>query len=257
MTLLWEYGLKKTINKARARLLSRLIRFRETGLPDQFVTSQYGVRMKANWSDRTFQYAYFATYGRALSDLISTRQEPFVFLDVGANQGLYSLIAARNPACAQVIALEPVAATFARLEENIMANKATQILPVRAAFSRSCGESRMRFHAGHSGAATLIVDGDGDTGGETVRLIPAASLQTLIPDGLPILVKVDVEGHEEIVIAELASAAFASRIASLCYEIDERWSDPQRIEAILRGAGFTRFEKAGIGRHYDVIARKC
>ena len=115
-----DYGVKKTLHKWLARGLSALPLPR----PDDVVTSRYGVRMRANWQDRTFQYCRYATSGHVLSDYLAAQDAPFAFVDIGANQGLYSLLAAQNPHCAAAIAFEPVAATFALLQDNIALNDA-------------------------------------------------------------------------------------------------------------------------------------
>src|SRR3546814_17369148 len=85
-------------------------------------SSDLGVKLRANWRDRTFQYCRAATYGRDLSGFLAAQDSPFAFVDIGANKGLYSLLAARNPQCARVIAFEPGAATFALLRDNISLN---------------------------------------------------------------------------------------------------------------------------------------
>ena len=99
-----DYGIGKTFAKVRANFLGQLPRPRAAGA----VTSRYGVRMRANWKDRTFRYCHYATYGRALSDYLAAQDHAFSFIDIGANQGLYSLLAAQNPYCKAVVAFEPV-----------------------------------------------------------------------------------------------------------------------------------------------------
>src|SRR3546814_19160807 len=97
-----NYGGRKTLHKGWVRALAAL------PLPraQDVVTSRYGVKLRANWRDRTFQYCRAATYGRDLSGFLAAQDSPFAFVDIGANQGLYSLLAARNPQCARVIAFE-------------------------------------------------------------------------------------------------------------------------------------------------------
>ena len=75
----------------------------------------------------------------ALKSVIQTESEtPFIFLDVGANVGLYSLYvnayAKQAGRAAQIIAIEPGVETCARLEANIAANQAN-IQIIRAAVS--------------------------------------------------------------------------------------------------------------------------
>ena len=244
-----EYGLLKTLAKWRARLSSAL-----RPASDGPVRTRYGVVMHANWRDRTFQYCYHATYGRVLADYLAGQRRPFAFVDIGANQGLYSLIAAQNPHCRAVTAFEPVAATFARLTRNVAANGgAAKIRSVDAAISTRSGTATIVTDSAHSGTASLRGAGDG---GETIRLLAAPDFDPLIDDRFPLVVKIDVEGHEEAVVEALAGSDHLPRIAAIFYEVDRRWTDAAAIEARLRDAGFLRFTRYGFGRHYDVLAER-
>jgi FkbM family methyltransferase len=79
------------------------------------------------------------------------------FIDVGANDGLYSLFAARRVApTGRVLALEPSLREFSRLERNIQLNKFTGILPLRVAVSNRAGIGTLRVAGfGHEGQNTL------------------------------------------------------------------------------------------------------
>lgn len=249
-----DYGVKKTLHKWLARGLSALPLPR----PDDVVTSRYGVRMRANWQDRTFQYCRYATYGHVLSDYLAVQDAPFVFVDIGANQGLYSLLAAQNPHCTAAIAFEPVAATFALLQDNIALNDAkARIRPVHAAVSLHSGVATIATNSAHSGTASLR-DAGAAAGprAEDISILGITGVDTLLPTDLPLIVKIDVEGHEETVVEALAASAHRDRLSAIFYEIDERWTDAAAIETRLRGIGFTRFDHFGIGRHYDVLARR-
>ncbi|MBL9071618.1 MAG: FkbM family methyltransferase [Sphingopyxis sp.] len=247
-----DYGVRKTLHKAWVHCLAALPLPRS----EPVVTSRYGVRMRANWSDRTFQYCRYATYGRALSGYLAAQRRPFAFVDIGANQGLYSLLAARNRHCASVVAFEPVAATFALLRDNIALNAATaRIRPVHAAVSLHSGMARIATDAAHSGVASLREAAPAE--GEEIRILGIAGVDTLIEGALPLIVKIDVEGHEETVVEALMASGHRDRIGAIFYEIDARWTDADAIEARLRAAGFARFTRYGIGRHYDVLAERA
>ncbi|NIJ36357.1 FkbM family methyltransferase [Sphingopyxis panaciterrae] len=250
----FDYGVKKTLHKWFVRGLSALPLPR----PDDVVMSRYGVRMRANWRDRTFQYCRYATYGRVLSDYLAAHDMPFAFVDIGANQGLYSLLAAQNPHCAAAIAFEPVAATFALLRDNIALNTAeAKIRPIHAAVSLHSGIAAISTNATHSGTASLRDSNNtARPEAEDIRILGISGVDTLLPDVLPLIVKIDVEGHEETVVEALAASTHRDRISAIFYEIDSRWTDAAVIEARLRSTGFTRFDRFGIGRHYDVLARR-
>jgi len=244
-----DYGVKKTLHKAWVHLLTALPLSRS----EPVVTSRYGVRMRANWSDRTFQYCRYATYGHALSGYLAAQDRPFTFIDIGANQGLYSLLAARNRHCTAAIAFEPVAATFGLLRDNIALNgAAAKVRPVQAAVSLYSGMAKIATDATHSGTASLR---DAvSAGGEEIRILGIAGVDALLAGTDPLIVKIDVEGHEETVIEALIASEHRNRLTALFYEVDRRWTDAAAIERRLRAAGFTRFTRYGIGRHYDVLA---
>src|SRR5690606_15761781 len=88
-----KYRLRKKLHSRLARSAAACVRAwlrlrRMLGLPPgaPFARSSYGVRMRANWGDRTFQYCRFGVYGRVLADFLAQRTRDFVFLDIGANQ---------------------------------------------------------------------------------------------------------------------------------------------------------------------------
>jgi FkbM family methyltransferase len=260
-----EYKLKKKLRKRYARVASAVIRTTlrlrmalGLGAGRTVVTSRYGVRMRANWSDRTFQYCYFATYGRFLSSYLGSLSSEFVFLDIGANQGLYSLLAARNPRCRAAVALEPVPATFALLQANVAANGFdARVTCVPAALADKAGQATIAVQAGHSGTATLASRSDFVSSAvQSIELMDMGALDQLLPAAGPIVVKVDVEGFEDVVLAQLARSRHVARMVAVFYEMDSRWSEAQPLRQLLAAAGFDHFERHGRGRHYDVLATR-
>ncbi|MBA4045995.1 MAG: FkbM family methyltransferase [Erythrobacter sp.] len=255
----WRYGVVKTARKLKAAALSPIM----AAQGEPAVRSAYGVLMVPNWQDTTFRYCIFGTYGRDLADLLLGQRDDFVFVDIGANQGLYSLIAAQNPQCRQIIAFEPVPTTHARLAANVALNGggARTVLHLLA-ISDSVGEVTINVAPDHTGTATLAgrEEGKPASGGVTIETINAPLVDPLLagdlPQELPMFVKIDVEGLEAVVIAELAKTNAFARVQSIFYEVDDRWASAGEIETLLRGAGFTRFAKYGRGHHYDVLASR-
>jgi len=62
--------------------------------PPKYVKSFYGPLMFENWRDVTFRFCIRGSYGTVFSDYLKNYTKPFCFIDIGANQGLYSLIGA-------------------------------------------------------------------------------------------------------------------------------------------------------------------
>ena len=251
----WRYGVVKTLRKLKAAALSPVLAMRA----DRPVRPAYGVLMTPNWQDTTFRYCIFGTYGRDLADLLLGQSDDFVFVDIGANQGLYSLVAAQNPRCRQIIAFEPVPATHARLAANVALNGgAARTVLHHVAIADSVGEVTISVAEGHTGTATLAGRDNGKpaSGGVTIHTINAPLLDPLLAGDLPFFVKIDVEGLEAVVIAELAKTEAFARVAAIFYEVDDRWASAGEIEALLRRAGFVCFAKYGRGHHYDVLATR-
>lgn len=260
---LWlEFGLRRHGRvamarlKASARRCGRAIRRRRDDLAP--VRSAYGIDLIPNFADKTFRYCLYGTYGRFFADFLRGQDTPFAFLDIGANQGLYSLIAAANPACMQVTAFEPVASTYALLQRNLIANgHHARVRAVNAGVSNRSGPASIAIKPGHSGVATLSRP-DAATFGmmESVTLMDGHELAAILPGNEPIIVKIDVEGHETEVIAELVASPLIGRVTAVFYEMDERWADAAAVRELLASVGFTRLRKHGVGRHYDVMAMR-
>lgn len=255
LTAFWRYGVVKTARKLKAAALSPVLAARGNAA----VRSAYGVMMVPNWQDTTFRYCIFGTYGRDLADLLLGQGDDFVFVDIGANQGLYSLIAAQNPKCRKIIAFEPVPLTHARLAANVALNGgAERTVLHQLAIADSVGEVTISVAADHTGTATLAgrLDGQAAGGGVTIQTINAPLVDPLLAGDLPLFIKIDVEGLESVVIAELSKTQTFEQVQAIFYEVDDRWANAGEIEQGLRASGFTRFAKYGRGHHYDVLASR-
>ena len=132
---------------------------------------------------------------------VGTRLKPGdVFVDVGANCGLYTLFAARTVGPSGiVVAFEPSPREFARLEANIALNRLAQVQLYRAAASDAPGEVRLRIaeprHAGHNTMAERFAYAPVRL--HEVARVPAVTLDEALAH-LPRLamIKLDIEGAE-------------------------------------------------------------
>jgi FkbM family methyltransferase len=253
--LLWRH-----LRVLRARTMRHMYRLaaklQRSGQPRAAMTA-YGVPMIPNWNDRTYAYCHYGTYGSYLADLVGAIDHPFLFLYIGANQGLFSLIVARNPLCEAIVALEPVPDTHARLVGNFAVNglgARAQALPF--GLSARAGTHHIAMRRSHSGVATLedhLAQIDPDAIRLAVAMQDVAGLAPHVPSDQPIFVKIDVEGHEAHVIAQLLGSHLAGQIMAIFYEHDCKWSDGAAIEALLAKAGFGVARQYGRGRHYDLL----
>ena len=122
----------------------------------KYVKSFYGPLMFENWRDVTFRFCIRGSYGTVFSDYLKNYTKPFCFIDIGANQGLYSLISGNNENCLKVFAFEPVPTTAGILTKNIGANNLGGKSEVHAkAVSNENACHKIYINLEHSGATSI------------------------------------------------------------------------------------------------------
>jgi len=134
-----------------------------------------------------------------LKDAIEACSYPrFIFLDVGANVGLYSIFATYYGRASRqnmhILAVEPGLETCARLEANIAAN-AADIQIVRAAVSDTPGQGYLSTPTQNRGEAKLVERSD-DSGQEDVIVDTLARICRVHGLARIDAMKLDIEGHD-------------------------------------------------------------
>jgi FkbM family methyltransferase len=124
------------------------------------------------------------------------------FADVGANEGLYTVFAARRVGSeGRVLAFEPSRRERARLLRNLERNGLTNVELIACALAERDGEARLFVaHEEHSGHNTLGRFVYRDVELEEEEVVPVHSLDSAAAErGLERVdvVKVDIEGAEE------------------------------------------------------------
>jgi len=197
----------RLVSKSYARLAASLMP--PISDEDLVEVSQNGLRMLADGRDGSGPVAafYWGEYEpittRVWQQLIGGGD---VVVDVGANWGYFTLLAARQ--CGprgSVFAFEPHPRNFAILTRNIAANGLGNVIATQKAVSDSEGRLALNvcpFSAGHSIRPLPAVGAM--PGNNDVRLVvEATTLDSFFRD-LPVqpkIVKIDVEGAEALVIA--------------------------------------------------------
>ena len=112
-----------------------------------------------------------------------------LFVDVGANIGSYTVLA--SAVCgAHSIAVEPDPETMLFLERNIEANGiGDRVTLVESALGAESGTAR--FTVGRDTMNRVATESDAETRGVRVE-----TLDELLQDARPVLIKLDVEGFE-------------------------------------------------------------
>ena len=152
-----------------------------------------------------------------------------VVYDVGANVGYFTLLAARlaTPA-GHVYAFEPIVANIRSLRRNLELNDVRHATVVESAVGDDCAPVRMSLGATNADSH-LAEDGP--------QLVPSTTVDVFVCAGHrpPTLVKIDVEGAENLVLKGMRDTLSAHRPVVVC-EVHYERSDPRRdaIQTLFR-----------------------
>ncbi|HYR58741.1 MAG TPA: FkbM family methyltransferase [Chthoniobacteraceae bacterium] len=185
-----------------------------------------GVRMKLYGDSLLCEMLYFGDFEPDTRAFFDAWLRPGdVFLDVGANVGLYTLTAARivGPR-GHVHAFEPCSQTFERLAENVQLNRFRNIACHRVALSHENAEAQLTLaNAGFDAWNSLGKPYMGETTGcETVTTVTLDSFTSEHAlSGRNCAVKIDVEGWENQVLAGAREFLEGDGAPLLCVEFTE------------------------------------
>lgn len=216
----------------------------------------YNIYLTPSYNDVTFKYYFKGTYGTFFSNLLKGFKTQAVFVDIGANQGLYTILAAKNSNFKEVVSFEPSSKTSSLLRKNLEINHVKNCRVIEAAISDKNKELTLHSTDGHSGLSTLRDTESEDKESEKIKAINHTKIDSLIPKHNCYIVKIDVEGHEEVVINELVKCSFFKHVELIFCEIDEDWVEVESIKKTLSNFGFHNFKKIGKKTHYDLLISK-
>lgn len=125
-----------------------------------------------------------------------------VFVDIGANVGLYSFfVAGAATGTPKILAIEPQADILDRLKTNIGFNPDRGIKTLDCAVGGENGEMTLFIDPGNQGESSVKMIGD--AGSETATRVTTKTLMTILADegiGHVDALKIDVEGAEDIIL---------------------------------------------------------
>lgn len=134
------------------------------------------------------------------------------FLDVGANVGSYTVLAA-GAVRARVTSVEPVPMTFAHLQRNVALNGLSASVNAWQGGLSDC-PGTLRFTTGFDTVNHVLCDGEHAPAVE----VAVRTLDDLVGDNIPLLMKIDVEGYERPVLSGAARTLSDPRLLAVVLE---------------------------------------
>jgi FkbM family methyltransferase len=192
----------------------------------------------------------FGLMGRAQNKIYKKLLRPgFTVVDVGANQGLYSLLfSTLTGPEGRVFCFEPDAALFAALETNCRRNHATNVTYYNYALGAKAETSTLYHSRLNSGDNRLATSDRPDWFYEVS--IKTSTLDSFLGDTRVEFIKIDVQGWEFEVMKGMTEVWKNSPGVSLYFEfwpfgLRRAGCDPVHLLDHVQQHGFTLYDMAG------------
>ena len=212
-----------------------------------YTMSNYGVWMLNNYNDKTFKLSLMG-YRSGLERIILSLKHPFTFVDVGANQGVFSLVAAKNKYCSSLHTFEPNLDVNKFLEKNLKKNNVKNITIHKSAIGSRIGNSGFFVPDNHSGAGRV----SSALSNMEVNCVNRIYLDKFLADAESLFVKIDVEGNENEVLQELFNSKLDIKYVFI--EISSKYNyDEEFTIKILNSNGFDEVFRKENKISYDAL----
>lgn len=169
-----------------------------------------------------------------------------LFVDVGANIGSYTVLAA-GAARARCISIEPCPIAFARLRDHVLLNDLVQQVTLhRVAVGEATGA--VRFTSGLDTVNHVLGHGEDPD----AIAVPMRRLDDILADDPPTLIKIDVEGYEARVLGGAETTLRRPSLLAVLVELNgsayRYGGTDDAVRSHLQDAGF-------VSARYDVPNR--
>jgi FkbM family methyltransferase len=172
------------------------------------------------------QFYFFGTYfleQDILSCWSAVAKEARVVMDVGANAGIYSLVALASQPTATVHAFEPTPEIAARLRATAMLNSLKSLYVHEVAVLNANGWATLKRFRGDLGTNEGMNFVTRDVGASSAERVPTTSLDQFCQDHSIDhidLLKLDVQGHEFSALQGAEELIRAGRIDTIFMELN-------------------------------------
>jgi FkbM family methyltransferase len=185
-----------------------------------------------------------------IADLLQTLDKTDVFYDIGANVGTYTCFAGQHLDEQNVVAYEPHPGNADRLRENVMMNGIqADIRTVALSNETKSSKLTLSGRADEAGVGTHSLSTENDEETIDITLIRGDELTENGDIPTPNVVKIDVEGAEQLVIEGLSSTLEDNQCHTIYCEVHpDRITDfggsVSELHELLESKGYavSRFE---------------
>jgi len=227
-----------------------------------YLRSEYGPLLRARPYDATWGFAFKGHRKTVVSDEVRGMTEDACFIDIGANIGIYTLLAAsRLGPGGLVVSVEPNPLVFIDLCRNINRNlQNCLVIPLNIGLSDRTASTKITFDPEHSGISHITEHGSDAVPIAVVRWQDAQFLETLI-GRREVLIKIDVEGAELKVLESIGSLLDKEQVRKIVMELDDKYlarygGSKQAVYDLLKSYGFTGTRQSS-GHYDEVFIRSC
>lgn len=192
-------GLRRIVTMRLAHAAVPALDVERWGLGMRLYPLDNGCEKNLLFTPKMYEPVELAELGK---DVDAAHGRDFVFVDIGANVGLFSLfVAAKAGSRARIVAIEPEPGNMARLAFNAAANAPLPIHAFALALGERDGEVAIALNARDRGGTRARPAGDAPAG--MVRVPCRPLLSVLQQEGIAAIdaLKIDVEGMEDMVLA--------------------------------------------------------
>ena len=192
------------------------------------------IRLYVDQHDRSYVPGVVGGYYEKLElDIFSELcKKSSVFFDIGANIGMYSIVAENSNKKIRSYAFEPTPGNVSLLKKNKELNNMKKIAIIESAVSEKVGNAKISLGTSGSGTNSLSVD----YGGEYLDVKTISVDEFCLKKGIrPDLVKIDVEGHENYVLKGAVRTIKGSQVTIFIEYIPKMNKEIKRITKYLAG----------------------
>lgn len=190
----------------------------------------------------------------------NTVQADDTFVDIGANIGYYTIIAAAKVGeSGKVIAFEPAPENFAVLTKTIAANNFSNIRTEKKAVADKDGTLVLNLHESNLGKHSLVKDAQDAKGFNTsieVETVAIDSYMAANAISRADIIKMDIEGAESLALLGMQKTLEKTRAIFMEFTpqyMKKAGHDPKQVLASLRQFGFKLYNIDERARTKDAI----